>query len=102
MDHVFDLDAIKNKLDDTDAYWKSFIEKSDFEIGILNLKPGKEDTQTPHNADEIYFIIEGDGFMDIGDKTFPIKPKTALYVPRNTKHKIYGNTKSVIAYYVLN
>jgi len=34
-------------------------------VGVLFLRPGEKDTQEPHESDEIYYIIAGDGFLRI-------------------------------------
>jgi len=50
------LNDIKNKNND---YFHTFINKQSLAAGILFLKPGEQDTQEPHDTDEIYYIIRG-------------------------------------------
>ena len=33
-------------------------------VGVLFLKPGENDTQEPHDSDEIYYILDGNGFLE--------------------------------------
>lgn len=102
MSFSHDLSSIEEELNASDRYWKSFVEKENFELGVLVLEPGEVDTQSPHKSDEVYFIIEGNGFMNIEGVDYEIKPKTAIYIPQDVSHKIHNHTKRVVAYYALN
>ncbi len=35
-------------------YFHTFINRETLAVGILVLQPGDEDTQTPHDSDEVY------------------------------------------------
>lgn len=102
MTHEFDLNQLVGDLKGDDEYWKSFIEKPGFELGVLVLAPHQEDTQSPHSSDEVYFVISGDGYLRINETEFTIKPNTAYYVPKDTPHHFHSNSKEIIAYYALN
>ena len=51
--------------------------------GILSLEPGEEDTQEPHESDEIYYIIKGNGSLHINKNDYSVKPGKAFFVPKN-------------------
>ena len=52
-----------------DGYFHTFLNKQSLAAGILFLKRGEQDTQEPHDTDEIYYIISGDGYLKIKQKT---------------------------------
>lgn len=58
------------------------------------------DTQGPHSIDEVYFVIEGNGFIEINDKTYKVKKGTIIFVPAESKHRFYGNDQDLIVLYV--
>lgn len=57
------------------------------------------DTQGPHSIDEVYFVIEGNGFIEI-NKTYKVKKGTIIFVPAESKHRFYGNDQDLIVLYV--
>ncbi len=48
------------------------------------------------DATEVYFILEGSGFMELNDDTIPIRPGTVIYIEPFTAHRGYGDFRSVI------
>jgi len=61
-----------------------------FERGSLQVKmyrPGSEDFQTPHERDEVYFIVRGSGWFQNGDDRHPFQSGDMLFVPAGRKHR---------------
>ena len=63
------------------------------------LQPGEEDTQEPHQSDEVYFILQGDGFLKINKKDFPISKNKMYFVGKNIEHYFHGNSKELVVLY---
>lgn len=85
----------KNK----NEYFHTFINQENLAGGLLVLKPGEKDTQTPHESDELYFVISGNGFLRINKKDFTISQGKVFFVRKNTKHYFFGNTKELVVLY---
>ena len=81
------------------SYFDTFLNKENLAAGILILKPGEEDTQLPHDSDEMYYILEGDGFLKIKNKDYILKKGKAFFVPKDTKHYFFGNKKKLSVLY---
>ena len=64
----YDLDTYLEKIKNSSSYFHTFINKDSLAAGVLVLKPGEEDTQTPHDSDEVYYILSGNGFLRIKEK----------------------------------
>ena len=95
----FDTIEYLNKLKKSNSYFHTFINRESLAAGILSLKPGEEDTQEPHTSDEIYYILEGNGYLKINKKDYKISPGMAYYVPKDIEHCFFGNTKQLIVLY---
>ena len=67
--------------------------------GILSLEPGEEDTQEPHESDEMYYVLKGNGFLRINKNDYSVKPGKAFFVPKNIEHHFFGNTKKLTVLY---
>ena len=92
------LDYVR-KIKNGTCYFNTFLNKDSLAAGILILKPGEEDTQLPHESDEMYYILEGDGFLKIKNKDYSIKKDKAFFVPKNTEHFFFGNKKKLTVLY---
>ncbi len=57
-------------------------------FGMVVLEPGKGHSRHDHpNADEILFIISGEGEQMLDDKpAVPIRPGACIYIPRGVFH----------------
>ena len=71
----FDVDEYIKKIKNGNEYFHTFINRTNLAVGVLVLQPGEEDTQEPHENDEVYLILKGDGFLKIKDKDYPISKK---------------------------
>ena len=91
-------DYIK-KIKKSDSYFHTFLDNESLAAGVLSLKPGEEDTQEPHTSDEIYYILEGNGYLKINKKDYKISPRMTYYVPKNVEHYFFGNTKQLVVLY---
>ena len=95
----FDTNRYLKEITKSDTYFHTFINKEDLAAGILRLEPGKEDTQEPHDSDEIYYVVHGDGFLNINGKDYPVSDGMSYYVAKNIQHKFHGNKKELVVLY---
>ena len=99
MKFEYDTTDYINKINKGNSYFDTFLNKENLAAGILILKPGEEDTQLPHDSDEMYYILEGDGFLKIKNKDYVLKKGKAFFVPKDTKHYFFGNKKKLSVLY---
>ncbi len=90
---IADLDATANE------YFRSVFKSKGSEVGILRLREGETDTQEPHSLDEVYFVIEGSGHIELEDKLKPINPNDFIFVPANVDHRFVVGDKDLIVLY---
>lgn len=95
----FDLSDYVDKIKKSDSYFHTFINKSSLAAGVLVLNPGEEDTQIPHDSDEIYYIISGDGYLKINSKDYPVSKDRIFFVGKNVEHYFHGNKKELKVLY---
>ena len=95
----FDTNEYLKSIEKSKSYYQTFINRESLAAGMLCLKPGEEDTQSPHESDEIYYVVRGDGFLNIGGKDYPISEAKVYFVGKNIEHKFYGNKKELVVLY---
>ncbi len=88
-----------NNDDDNDNYFYTFLNRNSLAAGIIFLKPGQEDTQEPHDSDEVYYVVKGDGYLKIKNKDYRILPGKSFFVRKDTNHYFFGNTKDLVVLY---
>ena len=95
----FDSNQYFKKIKNGKSYFQTFLNKESLAVGVLFLRPGEKDTQEPHESDEIYYIIDGNGFLQINKKSYSVKKDQIYFVARNISHYFYGNTKNLSVLY---
>jgi mannose-6-phosphate isomerase-like protein (cupin superfamily) len=100
MEKLFELDEIVSRINKQEDYFLSFLNTKVIDVGILKLHAHQIDTQGAHSMDEVYFVIEGNGFIGINDATYKVKKGTIIFVPAESKHRFYGNDQDLIVLYL--
>jgi mannose-6-phosphate isomerase-like protein (cupin superfamily) len=62
---------------------------------LLYFAPEGADYQTPHDQDELYFVLEGSGIIEIEGKEFPFTPGSAIFVKAGQQHRFKGNLSGI-------
>jgi len=96
---VFDTNEYVKKIAKSDTYFHTFLNKENIAAGILRLGPGEDDTQEPHESDEVYYVVKGDGFLTIDEKDYDVSEGMSYYVAKKIPHKFHGNKKELVVMY---
>lgn len=99
-ERIFELQDLVARLEKEGGYFLDFLKVRDLEAGVIVLHPGEEDTQEPHSADELYYIIEGSGFIKLGKSKKPVKKGSIIFVPAKMHHRFYGNREDLVVLYM--
>ena len=95
----FDTNQYINEIRKNENYFHTFINRETLAAGVLVLQPGEEDTQTPHDSNEVYYIVKGDGFLKINKKDYPVSEGKMFLVQKDIEHHFFGNKKELIVLY---
>jgi mannose-6-phosphate isomerase-like protein (cupin superfamily) len=99
MELFYELENIISTLG-KDEYFAGFLNTKSLEAGIIRLREGQIDTQSRHSMDEIYYVIEGKGLIDISGKNHQINRGSLVFVPAHTEHRFHGNKGEIIVLYI--
>ena len=88
----FDLSTYLEKIKKSNSFFHTFINRESLATGVLLLAPGEEDTQTPHASDEVYYVIEGNGFLKIKNKDYIVSKNKLFFVAKDVEHFFHENT----------
>ncbi len=95
----FDTNQYIDEIRKNENYFHTFINRETLAVGVLVLQPGEEDTQTPHDSNEVYYIVKGDGFLKINKKDYPASEGKVFFVQKDIEHYFFGNKKELIVLY---
>lgn len=97
--NFINLDKVIAYLDGTDSYFLNIFNNKGVDLGVLRLRKGEADTQLPHAVNEVYFVVEGNGFIDIEGKVKPIKSADFIFVSANTQHRFIVDDLDLVVIY---
>lgn len=98
----FDTKPYIEQIRKTNNYFHTFINRETLAAGILVLQPREKDTQLPHDSDEVYYVLQGNGFLKINKKDYPVSAGKVFFVQKDIEHYFFGNTKELIVLYFLS
>ena len=87
--HAFDVEAVKERLSEAGGY-EVVHSSPGLEIGVYVLVAPEPDRQQPHDDDEIYIVLEGNGVLDVEGAKVELREGHALFVPANAEHRFSG------------
>lgn len=85
MEH-YELPTFRN---DSAAYIE-FLRTTHMSAGIYRLSAGEEDTQSPHQEEEIYFVISGKAQFEAGESRRSVGAGDILFVPPAEPHRFHS------------
>jgi mannose-6-phosphate isomerase-like protein (cupin superfamily) len=98
---VFQLNKLLSELDGQGGYFIDFISTRGIHAGIIRLHAGEKDTQEPHSVDEVYYVIEGNGFIKLNGKDHQISQVSCIFVPAKADDMFHGNKQDLVIFYAL-
>jgi mannose-6-phosphate isomerase-like protein (cupin superfamily) len=99
--NIYELNNLLAELEDQGRYFIDFISTRGIQAGIIRLHAGENDTQEPHTVDEVYYVIEGNGFIRLNGKDHQIRQGTCIFVPAKADHRFHGNKQDLVIFYAL-
>jgi mannose-6-phosphate isomerase-like protein (cupin superfamily) len=85
--HPFDVEAAKRLLVEAGGGYRIVHESAGLEIGVYVLVAPEPDRQQPHEDDEVYVVLEGDGVLDVADERVELREGHAVFVPAGVEHR---------------
>jgi mannose-6-phosphate isomerase-like protein (cupin superfamily) len=86
---VIDLNEIRKGLGNKGVEYREFLRVPTLSCGLYRLEKGSKDMQTPHDEDEMYYVLEGRARLKVGDEEREISAGTALFVEAAETHSFF-------------
>ena len=95
---VLELNKLLSELEDHGGYFIDFISTKDIQSGIIRLHAGEIDTKEPHSVDEVYYVIEGNGFIRLNGKEHEIGQGACIFASARAPRKFHGNKQDLLIF----
>jgi mannose-6-phosphate isomerase-like protein (cupin superfamily) len=86
MSGVFALSALTKEIRENHRYHE-FLRVPSMSAGIYVLPSGGTDQQTPHNEDELYYVIRGQAKVILGAEQRPVRAGDVIFVDAGIEHR---------------
>lgn len=86
---IFDIPELVEKATKAGEVYREFLRVPDLSCGIYTLRKGAKDLQSPHDEDEVYYVLRGRGRVRIEGDEYEAKPGALLYVQATSEHSFF-------------
>src|SRR5689334_16421184 len=88
--HEFEIAAVRQRLAEAGGGYEIVHESPGMELGVYVLVAPEADRQQPHEDDEVYIVLDGEGRLEVEGKTVDVKTGDAVFVERGADHRFTG------------
>jgi mannose-6-phosphate isomerase-like protein (cupin superfamily) len=75
--------------------WRDALRVPAMSVGVYLLAAGSEDEQTPHDEDEVYYVVRGRAVLRIDSSTRSVGPGDCLFVAEGDAHRFEDITEDL-------
>jgi mannose-6-phosphate isomerase-like protein (cupin superfamily) len=100
MENFYSVDEIKKRIKGSIPF-AEFLRIPSMSCGVYVLKPGQEDMQSPHNQDEIYYVVSGAAQIKVNaanrlpaDRA--ISAGDVIFVAAHDEHRFHTITQELV------
>ena len=76
--------------------YEVFFESPSLELGVYVLVAPEPDDQDPHDRDELYVVLEGEGVLTVEGNEQKLRPGDAAFVAASDDHRFSGYERLVL------
>ncbi len=84
--NAFDLADLQAQQQTEQRPYLEFIRQSSMSVGLYVLPAGGVDRQKPHAQDEVYYVINGRGLINVAGEDRAVQSGSAVFVAAGIEH----------------
>jgi mannose-6-phosphate isomerase-like protein (cupin superfamily) len=88
--HAFEVEAVRRRLEAGNGGYEVVHTSAGLEIGVYVLVAPEPDRQQPHDDDEVYVVLSGEGVLTVEGEAIPVTEGQAIFVPAGAEHQFTG------------
>ena len=87
---AFEIDEIAAQHGRHSQPYYEFFRTTTLSLGFYVLRAGDQDRQLPHTEDEVYYVIEGKGMIQVGTEDRPVAAGSTVFVGVGVDHRFHS------------
>jgi mannose-6-phosphate isomerase-like protein (cupin superfamily) len=87
---AIEVDAVRRRLSAGDGGYEIVHRSPGLEVGVYVLVAPEPDHQEPHEDDELYVVLEGQGTLTVEGEETLMREGQAAFVPAGADHRFTG------------
>ncbi|MDN5215368.1 cupin domain-containing protein [Fulvivirgaceae bacterium BMA12] len=92
---AFEMQDLQNQLKQSGKPWLPFLDVSTLNCGLYSLAKGATDHQSPHEQDEVYYVLEGSATLEVGEEKIVAKEGSVIFVKARAPHRFVDIEKDL-------
>ncbi len=92
---LFAMDKLLAAKADMSRPYLRFFDGEHISMGIYKLAAGTTDEQSPHQIDEVYYVLEGKSKFEVNGQETPVEPGDVIFVAADASHHFYDITEDL-------
>ena len=65
-------------------------------MGIVEIAPGQHSPLHRHNCEEVYYVLDGEGYIESDGERFDLEAGDAVYNRENSRHRVFNTAPAKI------
>jgi len=87
MSDLFNLAELSEKMKGNAVEYLEFLGLPSLNCGVYHLDAGAEDPQSPHETDEVYYVLSGKALFEGAHGSNEVNQGSIIFVPAMESHK---------------
>ncbi|GAB3663123.1 cupin domain-containing protein [Streptomyces sparsus] len=92
---AFRLEELEAERAANNGAYLQFLRERNMSVGLYALDRGTPDPQSPHQQDEVYFVVSGRASLTVGEETTHVARGSVVYVPAGVPHRFHQITEDL-------
>jgi mannose-6-phosphate isomerase-like protein (cupin superfamily) len=72
--------------------YEEFLRRASLSAGLYRLPAGAADGQSPHEEDELYYVVAGEAVLDASGRKTKVTPGSLAFVAKRVPHRFVDIT----------
>ena len=85
--HAFGIAEVKDRLVAAAGGYEIVHQSPGLELGVYVLVAPEPDRQQPHEDDEVYIVLAGNGLLEVEGESLPVAEGSAVFVEAGADHR---------------
>jgi mannose-6-phosphate isomerase-like protein (cupin superfamily) len=93
--HFWQASALEEQRATSHKAYLEFLRVPAMSAGVYVLPAGSTDSQSPHQEDEMYYVVRGKARMRVGAESQPVGAGSVIFVDAGVEHRFYDITEDL-------